>query len=159
MWRLIAVLILAIGPASAQALVQRSTLGASPAVRAAEATVREALARDLSSTLTAEDKAGDLKQFLAAPLYRAFSKGARDFDGDPFTGSQEPEPYAVTLISSIQLSPGRVDVTVRFDITALPDLHPVIRYEMAEIVGRWQATDIFYVTDKQSMRAILKRMR
>ena len=159
MLRSIAFLILAIGPASAQGLVQRSTPGASAAIRGAEATVREAIARDVSTTLTADDKRHDLKRFLAAPLYRSFSKSARDFDADPFTGSQEPASYAVTSISSTQPSPGRVDVTVRFDITPLPELHPVIRYEMAEIAGRWQMIDIVYVTDKQSMRTILMRSR
>lgn len=121
--------------------------------------MREALARDLSTTLTAEDKEGDLKRFLAAPLYRVFMKGARDFDGDPFTASQEPESYAVASISSTQPSPTRVDVTVRFDVIPSPEIHPVIRYEMTEIAGRWQANDIFYVTDKHSLRTLLTRKR
>lgn len=146
-----------VGPALAQGVVQRSTPDASPAMRAAEATVREAISRDVSTTLTAEDKQGDLKRFLTSSLLKSFNKGARDFNGDPFTGSQEPEYFVIRSLSSIQQAPSRVDVTVHFGNSTVPDLQPVIRYEMTAVGDRWQMDNIVYVTDKQNLRHILNR--
>ena len=124
----------------------------------AEATVREILARALSSVLNAKDKAGDDRRFMTPDLYALFRRGARAFDGDPYTGSQEPESFVLQSLSSTNAKdPARIDVTATFAVTGLPDLKPRITYRMHRSDAGWRIDDIQYLADGQSMRRLLKR--
>ncbi len=46
---------------------------------------------------------------------------------------------------------------MHFGNSTVPDLQPVIRYEMTAVGDRWQMDNIVYVTDKQNLRQTLNR--
>ena len=132
--------------------------GPAPDPGQAEATVREILARVLSPVLLAKDKAGDERRFLMPDLYAAFRKGAQAFGADPYTGSQEPESYALQSLSrTMAQDPARVDVTATFAVTGFPNSKPRITYRMRHTGTGWRIDDIRYLDDGESMRGLLRR--
>lgn len=123
----------------------------------AESAVREVLARVLSPVLTIREKAGDDQRFLTRELYELFMKNAREFDSDPYTGSQEPGSYRLVSLSSKTEGASKFTVTAHFDILGLPDAHPVIAYELVQNPDRWRIDDISYISDGgASMRKLLR---
>lgn len=127
-------------------------------VQSAVSAVREILSRDLSNVLTVVEKEGDDKRFLTLDLYTLFMKNARDFDADPYTGTQDTTGFQVKSVDGSKRSPSEITVTALFDVVdSSPPIHPQIAYDMKLVAGRWKIADIKYISDGGiSMINILK---
>lgn len=126
------------------------------AAQTAESFIREVLSRDFSTVLTVKEKEGDDRRFLAPDLYALFMKNAREFDADPYTGSQEPGYFQPERFSTEQISPSSALVTVTMkhaDAESVSHISYILRAHR----GSWRIFDIIY-NDGRSMRSILKSL-
>lgn len=122
----------------------------------AKSTMREILARDLSPILTARETENDDDRFLTPDLLALFTKGARAFDADPYTGSQEATDFELKDLIAQANDPDHVVVTAHFDIKSDAKDHPEIAYSLVRSGGQWRVTDIDYLTQGgPSMRKFL----
>ena len=152
------------GPESSYAPHANAASGSAPAPAPARTidaegpatAVREILSRDLSTVLNSQDKEGDDRKFMTSDLYQRFQKGARDFDSDPYSGTQDNTGFKVDDVTSVPLDASHAVVTVAFSIE-----HEVTRrklaYHMIADGRRWLVDDIDYLNDKTSMRGILDK--
>ena len=150
-----AILMVRLGPGS----ITGPAHAAAPSPRdQAEAAVREIITRDLSTSVKVEDKKNDDRRFMAPDLYRLYTAKGKDFDADPYTGTQDGSDYSIAKLRSDVKSNGAIDVTVEFAVASLPNSHPREVYKMVLLRDRWLVQDIVYVGDVKSLRDILKGM-
>lgn len=124
----------------------------------AESTVREIVARDLSTILTDTDKKNDDRRFMSPDLYRLYTKKRQSFDSDPYTGTQDSSDYTIAKVTSASKSATGVVVTVEFAVEGAPESHPRLAYDMVLSQGRWLVQDIAYGGDQESFHQILNDM-
>ncbi len=127
-----------------------------PANDGAAAIIREALARDLSTVLTGNDKAGDERKYMTPDLFGRFDKGAQDFDADWYLGLQDTSGFKLTDLTSVPVDPSHTIVAVSFSV----DRQPIpfkFAYHMVRVGDRWLIDDIDYLNQKTTARGLLAK--
>lgn len=116
--------------------------------------MREVIARDLSTTLTLDQKSGDDAKFLEPELLQTFQKNGEEFDADPYTGTQEPTSLRLKNITENCPISNICIVTADFSADVGAGEH--ISYEVVLGKNSWQIRNITY-TDGLSAKEMFNQ--